>query len=179
MINYDVPTIFSFGFATDGKEWHKIIELVQNEYDYADIHFNIPRGTHVYNHEDKIDGIIDLCKNAVKKEGIHLTITHDNISKEEIIKICSTKTINCFFYNRQHISPTGLAAVTDQAIASGRPLFITSDRTFRHLHKYIDCYPGITIKEAIEKTQEGVLKMKDDWSSSNFLKKFEKILFCL
>jgi hypothetical protein len=179
LINYDVPTIFSFGFATHGKEWHKIIELVQNEYDYADIHFNIPRGTYVYYHEDKIDGIIDLCKNAVKKEGIHLTITHDNISKEEIIKICSTKTINCFFYNRQHISPTGLAAVTDQAIASGRPLFITSDRTFRHLHKYIDCYPGITIKEAIEKTQEGVLKMKDDWSSSNFLKKFEKILFTM
>jgi hypothetical protein len=70
----------------------------------------------------------------------------------------------------------GLSAVTDQAISSGRPLFVTNDRTFRHIHKYINCYPYIGIKKAIENTQEGILKMKEDWSSKNFLIKFEKIL---
>jgi FkbM family methyltransferase len=181
VINYDVPTIFSFGFSTEGKEWHKIVELVQNEYDFADIHFNIPQGTYIPDnmYSNQMNKIIENCKSVLKKEGIRLKITSDNLSKEELIRICSTKTINCFFYNREHIFPTGLAAVTDQAIASGRPLFITSDRTFRHLHKYIDCYPEITIKEAIEKTQNGVLKMKEDWSCSNFLNKFEKILFTI
>lgn len=176
VINYDVPRIFSFGFPTCGKEWHKIIEMVQNDYDYADIHFNIPRATYVPNYEILMNEIIINCKNTLKKEGITLKITQDNLSKKELIKICSTKTINCFFYNREHICPSGLAAVTDQAVSSGRPLLVTNDSTFRHLHKYIDYYPLITVKEAIEKTRDGVLKMKDDWSSSNFLEKFEKIL---
>ena len=177
--NYEVPQIFSFGFATIGKEWHRIVELVQNEYDEADIHFNIPLATYVpidmYNRH--IDFIYQKSMEIIKKTGITLKITSENLTKEKLIKLCSTKTINCFFYDREHLFDSGLAAVTDQAIASGRPLFITSDCTFRHIHKYIDYYPKITIKEAIEKTQIGVLKMKEEWSSLNFLKKFEKILF--
>ena len=177
-IDYNIPNIFSFGFATIGKEWHKIVELVQNDYDKANIHFNIPKGTYVpdYLHNNEIERIKKNCKNIIKKPGIILKITNDNLSKQEIIKLCSTSTINCFFYIREHIFVSGLAAVTDQAIASGRPLFITSDRTFRHIHKYIDYYPNISIKEAIENNQKGVLKMKEEWTRKEFLKKFEKIL---
>mgnify|MGYP006955075716 CR=1 FL=1 len=46
-IDNDIPIIFSFGFSTPGKQWDKIVELVQNDYDRAFIHFNIPRATHV------------------------------------------------------------------------------------------------------------------------------------
>lgn len=177
-INYTVPNVFSFGFATHGKEWHKIVELVQNDYDNANIHFNIPHATYVPNsmHYDIIDSIKNECSNIITKPGIKLTITHDNLSKSEIITICSKQTINCFYYNRQHIFSSGLSAVTDQAISSGRPLLVTSDRTFRHIHKYINYFPNISIKRAIEETQSGVLQMKEDWSCHNFLLKFEHIL---
>jgi len=179
LIDYDIPQIFSFGFATYGKEWHKIVELVQNDYDKAFIHFNIPQGTHVpdFIHNEEINKIRVGINSVLTKPGIAIKITSDNYSKDELIKMCSTKTINCFFYDRQHIYSAGLSAVTDQAISSGRPLFITNDCTFRHLHKYIDCYPNIGIKDAIEKTQAGVLAMKLDWTSENFVKKFETILF--
>lgn len=178
IINYDIPQIFSFGFATEGKEWHKIVELTQNDYDNAVIHFNIPLGTYVYKemHDRKINEIYTECRKIIKKPGIILNITHENLSKSQLVEICATKTINCFFYNRQHIFASGLSAVTDQAIASGRPLFVTSDQTFRHIHKYIDYYPNLTLKQCIEKTQDGVLKMKYDWSNENFLKKFENII---
>uniref|UniRef100_A0A6C0DJF7 Uncharacterized protein n=1 Tax=viral metagenome TaxID=1070528 RepID=A0A6C0DJF7_9ZZZZ len=174
----DIPKVFSFGFATPGKDWYRIAKLVQNDYDKAFIHFNIPKGTHISDstHNEEINKIKAGIKSILKKPGINIKITSDNYSKEELIAICSTKTINCFFYNRQHIYSSGLSAVTDQAISSGRPLFITNDCTFRHIHKYIDCYPSIGIKEAIEKTKDGVLKMKLDWSSKNFSNKFEKIL---
>ena len=177
-IQYDIPKIFSFGFATTGKKWSKIVELVQNEYDNAFIHFNIPHGTHIPDsvHNEELRKIKTEIYSVIKKQGIAIKISSDNYSKDELIKLCSTKTINCFFYDRQHIYSAGLSAVTDQAISSGRPLFITSDRTFRHIHKYINCYPTIGIKEAIEQTQEAVLKMKNDWSQKNFLLKFEKIL---
>lgn len=145
--NNDVPQIFSFGFATKGKEWHKIVEAVQNEYDYADVHFNIPQGTYVPDemHTNSIIDIKKKCDNIIKKSGIKLNITSDNLSKIELIKLCSTKTLNCFFYYREHIFSSGLAAVTDQAIASGKPLLITHDCTFRHIHKYLDYFPNIGI----------------------------------
>lgn len=181
LIDYDVPKIFSFGFATLGKEWHKIVELVQNDYDEAFIHFNIPKGSYIPDsmQTEQINIIKKNISAVLKKPGIFIKITSDNYSKEELIELCSKKTINCFFYNRQHLFSSGLSAVTDQAISSGRPLFVTSDCTFRHIHKYIDCYPNIGIKDAIEKTRDGVLSMKSDWSTKNFLMKFEKILLSI
>jgi hypothetical protein len=174
-----IPNIFSFGFATHGKEWHKIVEIVHNEFDNAIIHFNIPKATYVPQdmHDNIINSIYIQCYHIIKKKGIQLKITHDNLSKEELITLCSKQTINCFYYNRQHLFASGLAAVTDQAISSGRPILVTGDRTFRHIHKYINYFPNISIKEAIQTTQSGVLLMKSDWSSTNFLLKFEKILF--
>jgi len=174
-----VPNIFSFGFATYGKDWHKIVESVHNEFDNANIHFNIPKATYVPQdmHDNIINSIHHECSKIITKNGIHLKITHDNLSKEQLINLCSNQTINCFFYNRQHMYCSGLAAVTDQAISAGRPILVTGDRTFRHIHKYINYFPNISIKEAIQTTQVGVLLMKSDWSSANFLLKFEKILF--
>ncbi len=175
---YDIPRIFSFGMATHGKEWSKIVELVQNDYDNAFIHFNIPQGTHVPSdmHNSEITNIITKCKNIINKPGIKLKITHDNLTKHQLIELCSKQTINCFIYNRQHLFGSGLSAVTDQAISSGIPLLVSDDRAFRHIHKYIDYHPKINIKTAIEKNKEGVLQMKKDWSMLNFLTKFEKIL---
>ena len=173
-----IPKIFSFGFATYGKEWHKIVEAVQIDYDYADIHFNIPQGTHVPDnmHYSLLADIRQKCKDVLQKTGISLNITSDNMSKNELIHLCSTKTINCFFYCREQVSASGLAAVTDQAIAAGRPILVTNDRTFRHLHTYIECHPNIGIKKAIEKNQDGVLRMKHAWSQTYFLTKFEELM---
>ena len=174
-IDREIPKIGSFGFATHGKDWHKIIECVQNEFDNAEIYFNIPQGTYIPNsmHNELINNIYS----TIIKPGIKLTVTHDNMSKYELMQFCSQNTINCFFYNREHMFNSGLSAVTDQAIASGRPLLVTKDRTFRHIHSYLDYYPNVSLKEAISNSQPTVLKMKLAWSSANFLLKFENIIF--
>ena len=155
-----------------------LINCVQNEYDDAIIHFNIPKGSYVTDEmqNSTITSIQEHFDQTVTKPGISLKLTFDNLSKEELLQFCRKNTINCFFYYRQHIFSAGLAAVTDQAISSGKPLLVTGDCTFRHIHKYIDYYPNISIKCAIEETAKGVEQMKNDWSSSNFLIKFEKIL---
>lgn len=169
----------SFGFATHGKDWYKIVECVHNEFDDAEIHFNIPRGTFVpvEIHDHHINEIKTKSNNIITKPGIILKITHDVLTKQEIINFCASNTINCFFYNRCFsYSSSGLSAVTDQAIVSEKPLLVTGDLTFRHIHKYIDYYPNISIKDAIVKNVEGVKKMKEDWGCNNFLMKFEQIL---
>lgn len=177
----EIPEIFSFGFATFGKEWHRIVELVQSDYDIANIHFNIPKGTYIPEniHKEAIADIQRNIKKVLYKPEINVQITQDILSKQELLDLCARKTINCFYYNRNHLFSCGLSAVTDQAISAGRPIFITGDNTFRHLHQYIGHYPKIGIKSAIEETQEGVLKMKKEWTAFHFMKKFEDILFSI
>jgi hypothetical protein len=179
-VNKYNPSIFGFGMCGPGKEWDKIVELVQNDYDNADIHFNLVKGDWVPQsvYDDILNTTISKCNSILNKPGINLKFTSDNLTKEDLIKLCSIQSINCFPYKRDKIYCTsGLAATIDQAIASGRPLLLTNDRTFRHTFQYIDHYPNIGIKQAIERTQDGVLKMKSEWTCENFLSKFESILF--
>lgn len=174
----DVVKIGSFGFATHGKEWHKIVECVQNEFDEAEIHMNIPKATFVPQnmHDELINDFKNKVNHLLIKPNIVLKLTHEILTKEEIVDFCSSNTINVFFYNRSDGSSTGLAAVTDQAIMSEKPILVSDDMTFRHIHKYIDHYPNISIKDAIIKNKEGVKQMKIEWSSDAFLSKFENIL---
>jgi FkbM family methyltransferase len=172
----NIPIIGSFGFATFGKSWYKIVEETQKDFEEAIIRFNIPFATYIPDNESRINYIISSCKSVLKNPKIKLEITNFNFSKEELIKWCSENTINCFIYEREHLFTAGLCATTDQAIVSERPLLVSKDITFRHIHKYIDYYPNISIKQAIENTIDGVKKMKEDWSSKKFLQKFEHIL---
>lgn len=173
----DIPIIGSFGFATAGKEWHKIVEETQKDFDNAIIRFNIPFASYVPNTSNEINHIVEKCKNILVKPGINVIISQHNFTNQELIDWCSQNTINCFFYNREHLFSSGLCATADQAIISERPLLVSKDRTFRHIHKYLDYYPNISIKEAIDKSLDGVKKMKTDWSCDIFKCKFEKILF--
>jgi hypothetical protein len=176
-INHPIPIISSFGLATIGKDWIEIIRNVNREFDEAIIRFNIPIGT--YNeklHRQLIFELNEQIKYINLKPGIQFELTHKVMTEEELVQWLSESTINCFFYNREHLFKAGLAAVTDQAIMAEKPILVTKDITFRHLHKYIDFYPNINIKTAIEQNKKGVQEMKKDWSEDNFLHKFETIL---
>jgi len=168
-----IPIIGSFGLPTDYKAWDQIVERVNQEFDEAIIRFHIPYATHVPGSDKRIRTIISQCEKHITKPKIQFEITQDVMSRQDLLNWCAENTINCFFYFRCHILIFGLAAVTDQAIASGKPLLVTSDRTFRHIHPYIPYFPDIGIREAIEKTREGVLKMRALWSAEKFLEKFE------
>jgi FkbM family methyltransferase len=177
-IENSIPIIGSFGFATNGKNWHKIVEETQKDFEEAIIRFNIPLGTYLPNNQANINDIITQCNNVLTNPNIKLEITHNNYTKEELINWCAQNTINCFLYEREQIGfNNGLCATTDQSIVSEKPLLVSKDNTFRHIHKYIDFYPNISIKQAIEQTQNGVKKMKNDWSSNKFLNKFNDVLF--
>lgn len=169
------PIVGSFGFATSGKDWHKIVEYVQQEFDDALIRINIPHATYVQNNEDQINIIRERCKQVISKPGIKLELTSDYMDKEALIRWCSENTLNCFMYNRSDSQPTGLAAVTDQAISSRRPLLTTRDKTFRHILQYIKPFPEIGFREAIA-NNDSIEQMYNDWSQTNFHNKFFNIL---
>jgi len=167
--NSEATVIGSFGFPTPGKGFDLLVEQVNKEYDQAVVRLNIPVGTHCQNIGQSL---VAQCVSKAKP-GITIIASHDYFNKYELIKWCSTNTINCFFYQRQQ---PGLSATTDQAIISGRPLLVSECETFRHIHQYISPFPKTTIRRAITESLTGVKTMQKDWSSENFNRIFEEML---
>lgn len=168
----DVPVIGSFGFATEGKGFDHLIDAVNREFDRAVVRINIPYATYADESRDYAKKLAEMCVKKAKP-GIEVTVTHEFMSKPELIEWCRENTINCFLYDR---NMQGLAATTDQAIASGRPLSISKNNTFRHIQKYIKPFPYQTLRGAIENTERAVRQIQNDWSPDNFRKRFEEIL---
>lgn len=167
-----VPVIGSFGFATKGKGFHHVVEAVNKEFKEAIVKINIPFGDFVPDSGTYAYHLADLCRKTAKP-GIKVIVTHDFMSKEELIRWCAANTLNCFLYDR---NMPGLAATTDQAIVSGRALSVSRNDTFRHITAYLPPYPEFSLKESIERSVPMVCKMQDDWAPVRFQEKFEKIL---
>lgn len=168
----DVPIIGSFGFATEGKGFDHLIDAVNREFDKAVVRINIPYATYADESRDYAKQLAEMCQRKAK-EGIEVTVTHDFMTKPELIKWCGENTINCFLYDR---NMPGLAATTDQAISSGRPLSISKNNTFRHVQKYIKPFPYQTLKSAIENTLDNVREIQREWSAEKFRERFEETL---
>ena len=168
----EIPIIGSFGFATKGKGFDLVVEAVNKEFDKAIVRINIPHGTYADQSHQYAMELATLCKSKAKK-GIEVKVTHDFMSKEELIYWCSENTLNCFLYDR---NMPGLAATTDQAITSERPLAISDNDTFRHVIKYLKPYPQQSLKESILYSGSTVKQIKEDWSASKFTELFEEMI---
>ena len=168
----EVPWIGSFGFATAGKGFDHLIDAVNKEFDSAVVRINIPFASYTDESHDYAKYLGLMCKVRAKK-GIEVIVTHDYMSKRQLVEWCGQNTINCFLYDR---NMPGLAATTDQAISSGRPLLISQNDTFRHIIEFIKPYPRQSLKDAIENTGEVVKNIQREWSPARFREKFEAVL---
>jgi hypothetical protein len=169
----DIPTIGTFGFATVGKGFERVVDAVNQEFEEAIVRINIPVGTYIgVQQSGYIKYLSDLCYKTAKK-GIAVQITHDYLTKKQLINWCGQNTLNCFLYDR---NIPGLASTTDQAISSGRPLAVSTNKTFRHIHQYITPYPERTLQESIRVSQSEVFHMQVEWNPLNFAHRFEYLL---
>jgi len=167
-----IPVIGSFGFATPGKGFEHVIDAVNREFDRAVVRINIPYSTYMPESDRLSAQLTRTCKERAKN-GVDVVVTHDYMSKAELIKWCARNTLNCFLYDR---NMAGLAATTDQAITSGRPLITSKNNTFRHIQQFIKPFPYQSLREAIACAQSDVKRMQDAWSPSAFRERFEQLL---
>ena len=166
----EIPIIGSFGFATQGKGFELVVDAVNKEFERAKVRINMPPGT--YTHSEVADQIIEMCQRTAK-DGVEVSITRDYMDKDELIQWCGQNTLNCFLYNR---NVPGLSATTDQAISSGRPLAISTNETFRHIHARVLPYPLRSLKESIAVSAGEVAQLQKDWAPQKFAARFEEIL---
>ena len=99
----DIPVIGSFGFATPGKGFELLIDAVNREFEKAIVRINIPKSTFADDFYYKLERknyaeyLSELCINVAKK-GIEVKITHEYMSKKQLINWCAQNTLNCFLY---------------------------------------------------------------------------------
>lgn len=173
-----VPVIGTFGFATLGKGFELVVDAANREFDRAVVRINIPPTMFAYRprfslaRKEYAQVLGDLCRKTAKP-GVDIVITHDYLTKPDLIRWCAENTLNCFLYNR---NAPGLSATTDQAIVSGRPLAVSADPTFRHIHPFIRPYPEQNLRASIASSAGGVRAMREEWTPRNFASQFEQVL---
>ncbi len=165
------PVIGTFGLPTPGKGFHRLIEAVNDEFDDALVRFNIPVGDHTPDASSVEATIRNLQSSA--KPGVEVVVTRDFMSKPDLIRWCARNSLNAFLYER---AMPGLAAATDQALSSGRPIAVSANDTFRHLHSYVKPYPFRSLRESIRFSGPEVARMQADWSQAAFARTFETLL---
>jgi hypothetical protein len=168
----EVPVIGTFGFATTGKGFEHVVDAVNREFEKAVVRINIPYASYADESHSLAKKLGENCKRKAKS-GVEVVITHDFMSKSDLIKWCGQNTLNCFLYDR---NMPGLAATTDQAISSGRPLITSKNNTFRHIQSFIKPFPFQLLKDAIANSQPSVKLIQKEWSAEKFREKFESVL---
>ena len=173
----DIPIIGSFGYPTYDKGFHLIIDAASKEFEQSIVRINMPNAT--YGKLEMHNQIVEECRiRSINVKNVTVEITNKFMTDDELLDWCSENTLNCFFYYRNSTGgeSTGLAAATDQCIISGRPLALSDDVTFRHIHQYITPYPQRSLKESISISANEVKQIQQDWNFKKCQKRIQEIL---
>lgn len=176
LLDKDKLVLGSFGLYSrqfsNEKRFGEIIENANISGRECIVRINLPRPDYT---STPLPIIIDYGKwlKSLAKSNVEVRVTHDYMSREQLVEWLSEHHMNCFPYYRER---AGLAAVTDQSISAGRAIMTTECNTFRHLHKYIGHYPKESYPSLVGSTLDGVKQMQEDWSPENFRKEFNEML---
>ncbi len=171
-----VPTIGSFGFAVGAKQFTKIVEQVQNEFDEAMINMNISFAKFGDENGDHARELTLTLKSIIRKEKIKLNITHTHFGIPELLDFLAKNDLNVFSYEYQ--KHRGIASSPDWALAVNKPIAVNKSMMFRHL---FDLYPTIciedtTLKEIINNGAEHLKKKQEEWNEANLIWDYNRII---
>lgn len=150
-----VTTIGSFGFASFGKGFERLIIAVQVEFDEAVIRLHIPSGDFVAS--DAKD-LARRCQKRIVKDGVKLVVTHEFLEKRQLLDFLAQNTVNAFFYEKFDGEGRGISSVIENALAVGRPIAITRSSMFRHILLGDD--PPICIEPTLSWKRELYLRLR-------------------
>jgi SAM-dependent methyltransferase len=168
--------IGSFGFATPNKGFEDLVRAVHAEFDKAVIRFNIPSADFGDKDGSNAKRIVEACRVLITKPGISLDVSHDFLSKHQVLDFLAQNTLNVFLY--QDKRGRGISSTTDYALAVDRPVAVSDSIMFRHLH---DIEPSIvygrtSLKEIIDHGTSPLRKLLLDWDASNLIWEYERIV---
>lgn len=171
-----VPTIGSFGFATPGKGFERLIGEVQQAFDRAVIRLRIPSASFFDGDGNRAREIAEKCRSLVVKSGIQLEVHHDFLSDQQLLDFLGQNSLNAFLYEYQ--SGRGLASVIDYALAAERPVAVTKSSMFRHIS---GARPPITVEDSsisdiLSRGFAPLAHFREEWTPENLVWDYERIV---
>ncbi|MGH9957101.1 MAG: hypothetical protein ACREBC_08220, partial [Pyrinomonadaceae bacterium] len=129
----NVTTIGSFGFASAGKGFERLVIAVQEEFDDAIIRLHGPPGDFM---DSDVKEVVKRCRKLMLKSGIKLVATHEFLERPQLFDFLAQNTLNAFFYER--LEGRGISSTIEMALAVRRPIAVTRSNMFRHV---VSSYP--------------------------------------
>lgn len=174
--NNDIPVIGSFGFGLPIKGYDKIVTIVNDEFDEAIIRLNLTPS--YFGDPDCVIAkeTAKLCQKAMRKNKIHLQITHDFLSIPQTLDFLAGNSINIFCYHSTR--STGLSSAIDLALSVKRPIAITRSTMFDHI---LEADPSICLDTNNLKTilNNGIFPLMpfyEKYRCGNVIKDYENII---
>ena len=172
-----IVTIGSFGFGFGDKGFERLIETVQQEFDEARIALHLPlNGVISSEFQERTLASIKKSAERISKPGIQLVITHDFLSKSQLLDFLASNTLNAFFYDtNKHL---GISSTIEHALAVRRPMAITKCGMFRHVYSANPsiCIEDSSLRRIIENGVTPLEPFYEEWSEANFVLDYERIL---
>lgn len=123
-----VTTIGSFGFASVGKGFERLIIAVQEEFDEAIIRLHVPAGDFM---DSDVKDVVKRCQELIVKDGVKLVATHEFLERLQLLDFLAQNTLNAFFYEK--LEGRGISSTIEIALAVRRPIAVTRSSMFRHI----------------------------------------------
>jgi glycosyltransferase involved in cell wall biosynthesis len=130
----EIPTIGSFGFGFPEKNFDRLADIVNNEFERAKIRIHIT-ASDFGDPSGRLASVVLSQIQSKIKAGIEVELSCGFLSQQELVMWLSKNSVNCFLYNDQ--PGRGISSAVDFALAARRPIAITNSSMFRHI-KHID-----------------------------------------
>lgn len=170
------PRIGTFGFALPEKNYASIVQLVNAQFDEAEIRMHLTL-SHFRPNADWLNTIQAACYHEITKPGIHLTITTDFRDDEAILDFLAGNDLNVFLY--QHFPHyNGISSVIDYALSVRKPIAVNKSGLFSHINYVV---PSICVEDnplplIMRNGFEVVRPFAEDWSNERFISHLEGVL---
>lgn len=166
-----VPVFGSFGFGFDNKGFHKIVEMVNQQYDRAIIKFIIPMAFYDPNRAHTLQLARNKCIAAnVKHPNVKLMILHTFLSNEDILYFLSKSTMNMFLYDK--MNGRGVSSAIDYAMSVGRPIGISDSHMFRNVYRDDICLYKCNIRDCMVQSKAWLESSIDAKKNNDLLRQF-------
>jgi hypothetical protein len=170
----NLPIIGSFGFGFEDKQFWRLIEMINNQYDEAIIKFLIPMA-HFGGSMAAINEMVQGCYSVPRKPGIQLMITHEFFTNTELLQFLHSNTMNIFLYKL--CNDRSISSTIDYALSARKPLGISDSHMFRHIYSDAICVYKRGIPDILQDSLETCRPFLEKYSNENMRAKFREIVF--
>ena len=172
----EVLKIGSFGFGQHTKNFPRIIELVNEQFDEpVEVNINISYGAYVDMTGGLAKQIADHCR-AIAKPNVTVNITHDFIpDRYSLAKFLNNNDLNMFLYATQ--PGRGISSCVDSGLTAMKPILLSDSNMYRHMNwKPQLLAESVSIRDAVARGLEPTNEFREKYSNENYIRDFEKVL---